>query len=215
MHVIRLGWHPHDQRVADGIRYIAHREERTGGGVTRPLHGLGPRYRALSRDERAVQRLLWRDGRGFPAARYYRVKLTLNDNAAGALAALPLYQREPALRRAVERALGRALPLAQGVYVTHSHGGRGRPYGHPHAHVHLSPRLDGAGLLRINRARLQVLRRAWEREVDRALTRYRARVQPLRAAPGWAALLGRRPAPSHAQDREVGRQAAGTPQRWP
>jgi hypothetical protein len=50
-------------RVTGAIRYISHREESLPEGTTRPLYGLGPRYRELQGDEAALARLLKRDAR--------------------------------------------------------------------------------------------------------------------------------------------------------
>lgn len=175
MFVLRASYHGRAKaKVYDGISYISHREERLADGRTRALHGLGSRYRqacGLPGSEPWVKRTLWEDGDGLYEPRYYRLKLTVDDVAAQDLLSLTPARLDTAICTAVEQAMRAALPLAQGVYVTHTHGGRGRPFGHPHAHVHLSPVLEVGGVMRLPKHRLRGLRARWEKEVVRSLER--------------------------------------------
>jgi hypothetical protein len=179
-------YHGRSASVADGVRYITHREERLPGGSSREVHAVGASYRALADDESAVKARLWDDGAGLAAPRYYRLKLTADDPRARLLSQLPAHRREAALREAVEATFGRELPLAEGVFVTHSHGGglARRPYGHPHVHVHLSPRQAGGGVLRLRRSQLERLKRSWSRALSQVLERGVAREAGLGAHVG-------------------------------
>jgi hypothetical protein len=174
-------------KIAGGIRYISHREEQLPEGTTRPLYGLGPRYRELQGDEAGLVQRLKSDAIGFKEPHFFRIKLTVGDALAGRIMALPAKHREWAMRDAVERTFRGTLRDAQGVFVVHYHGGAHRPFGHPHAHVNLSPRLqDGSAFSYIPRPTLARFKARWEHEVTRAVTRQERRVlmAPVRFVPG-------------------------------
>jgi hypothetical protein len=156
--------------VRRGVEYITHREESIPGGRRRPLYGLGERFRAMPLEPTGAAAVLERDGARVPGARWYRLHLTVDDQRAALLQQLAPSRAESVLRVAVERTMRTVLPLAEGVYVTHSHSTLGRRFGHPHVHVHLSPRGRGGAAMRIDRRRLVGLREAWERAVDRAVS---------------------------------------------
>jgi len=61
---VEARYHHSPKRAADQVRYIAHREEGLRDGQRRDLYGIGPRYRALRGDERAIRRTLVEDARG-------------------------------------------------------------------------------------------------------------------------------------------------------
>lgn len=190
-HVVPVRWYPRDERVRASLQYIVHREEALPGGRPRTLHGIGDRYRNEAHDEAAVEQLLMHDGRDLAAARYYRLKLTVNDQAAAALQALPFHRRERAFRAAVRDLFADALPLAQGVFVLHSHSRGGRPHGHPHAHVHLGPRRQGGGAFAINRRQLATVKTSWASAIAKALTQ--ARVPTITVGLGRAQSRGHGP----------------------
>ena len=180
MHVIRARYGADSARQVGGqVRYISHREEHLAGGRTREIYGLGPRYRELRGDERAIIRRLVEDGRGLHKPVYYRVRLTVNDATAARLAALGKANPravELALRDAVEKTFRGAARSLQGVYVIHEHGGRGRVAGHPHAHVYASPlRTDESPTRRMGPGHLRELRHRWGQEVERSVTRHEHR----------------------------------------
>jgi hypothetical protein len=196
-------------KVANGIRYISHREEQLPAGTTRPLYGLGTRYRELQGDEAAIVQRLRSDGAGLKEPHFYRIKLTVDDALAQRVMALPAKHREWAVRDAVERTFRGALSDAQGAFVVHYHGGTNRPFGHPHAHVHLSPRLqDGSAFSYIPRATLGRFKERWEHEVELAVARHERRVPRSRT-------LGRSrhrlPTLSEALSQAVARGAMGRP----
>jgi hypothetical protein len=184
-------------RVGSGVRYISHREEQLPDGTTRPLYGLGPRYRELQGDEPALVRRLREDAAGLKEPHFFRLKMTVDDDLAGRITTLPLRHSEWAVRDAVERTFRGAFRQAQGVFVVHYHGGRNRPRGHPHVHVQLSPRLqDGAALKFIPRDRLAAFKKRWEREIQIAVRSHerRALVHPDRGLrprrlPSWSEFL--------------------------
>ena len=184
MHVIRVRYGSDTpRRVADTVRYISHREEGLQGGHTRPLYGIGERFRELRGDERAIIDRLVRDADGLKQPVYYRLRLTLNDQMAGRLADLAqvdIRARERVLRDAVEKALRGVARSMQGVFVVHEHGGQGRPSGHPHVHVYLSPlQTTGEPVRRKGPRWITDLRARWTLELDRAATRYEQRIQQL------------------------------------
>lgn len=173
---VEVKWDGRDrEQIQRGVHYISHREERLEGGRTRTLHGIGPRYRALRGDERAVHQLLYKDGEGLREPRYHRGKLTVDDAAAAKLARLSPEVQERVIRDAVEKTFRGELRRAQGVFVVHMHGGRGRPAGHPHAHFRLSPLLDDGRRMVFTPRRLAAFKERWvvevNRSVDRALKR--------------------------------------------
>ncbi len=55
MFFVEARYHHNPKRAADQVRYIAHREEGLRDGQRRELYGIGPRYRALRGDERAIR----------------------------------------------------------------------------------------------------------------------------------------------------------------
>ena len=194
---VQFSYTPPDRKALQkGIAYISHREERLSGGGTRTLYGIGERYRGLRGDESAIVAQLWDDRRGVRSPLFYRAKLTVDDLAARRLLAVPEHYRERVLRDAVDRTFRSALRHAQGVYVIHLHGGARRPYGHPHVHVRLSPALANGRRFYLRPARLELFKRTWEREVQRALERALQRVSPERpvdrANTGQSAQMPRR-----------------------
>jgi hypothetical protein len=176
---VEVKWDGRDRgQIQKGISYIAHREERLEGGRTRDLYGIGDRYKALRGGESRIADMLDRDGSGLRAPRYHRMKLTVDDEAAGRFARLPPDLQERVLRDAVERTFRGELRRAQGVFVAHAHGGRRRPSGHPHVHVRLSPLMVGGHRLVITAPRLERFKERWFVEVNRGLDRALARTRP-------------------------------------
>lgn len=182
MNVIRVRYGSDSPRqVADTVRYISHREEGLEGGQTRAIYGVGSRFRELRGDERGIISRLTGDSDGLERPLYYRLRLTVNDQLAGRLAALAradLRARERVLRDAVEKTLRGVARSMQGVYVIHEHGGQHRPSGHPHVYVYLSPlQTHGDPVRRKGPRWLDELRTRWGQELDRAATRYEQRVR--------------------------------------
>ena len=109
MHVIRARYGADSARqVADGVRYISHREEGLLAGRTRELYGIGPRYRELRGDERAIVTRLVADAEGLRRPVYYRLRLTLNDDLARRvvdLGRLSSSRSERVMRDAVDKTL--------------------------------------------------------------------------------------------------------------
>ena len=184
---VNVNFYKDPAKVTTGIRYISHREEQLPEGTTRPLYGLGPRYRQLQGDEAALIRRLREDAAGLKEPHFFRIKLTVDDALAARIMSLPAKHREWAVRDAVEHTFRGALRDAQGVFVVHYHGGANRPFGHPHAHVTLSPRLqDGAAFSYIPRPMLARFKDRWAQEITRAVGRHERRilVAPVRLTRG-------------------------------
>lgn len=172
MMYVNANYYTSSAQVGRGVRYISHREEGLPQGTTRPLYGLGERYRELRGDENAIVHRLRADAAPLREPHFYRLKLTVNDAVAGMVAEVGPVEGERAMREAIERTFRGALRKAQGVFVVHYHGGHGRPAGHPHVHVNLSPILvDGRALRFISKPRLERIKERWEREVTGAAER--------------------------------------------
>jgi hypothetical protein len=186
---VNINFHTNPGKVADTVRYVAHREESLPEGRTREIYGVGPRYRELRGDETAIIRRLRGDAEGIRQPHFFRVKFTVDDAIAARLMALPAPYRDWAIRDAVEKTFTGAFARAQGAFVIHYHGGTNRPFGHPHAHAVLSPRLqDGVALQYIPRTRLARIKDRWEREVTQAVSRFerRALLHTADRVPVWA-----------------------------
>ena len=168
-HVVIVRYHGPGPDVDEGVRYIAHREERLPGGRGRELMGLGERFKQAHGNEATIIDRLRQDARGLADARYYRIRLTLKDAANRRVRELPPARIEAVLGRAIEASTARR--GWQGVYVLHSHGGRNRPAGHHHGHVHLSPITRFGPVTRISRTALADLKTTWAEEVDRSIAR--------------------------------------------
>jgi len=217
MFFVHVRYHSLNSGVQNGIRYFSHREEQQPEGRTRPLYGIGERYKALKGDEKAIARQLREDATGLKDPRYFRVKLTVNDAAAQKLARLSVRGREWVVRDAVERTFRSTLRLAQGVFVIHEHGGTMRPFGHPHAHVHLSPLMaNGQALRRIPPSRLQAFKDRWEHEVTTLARRMLEREGRGPRLPIRTLLAERRPRRRHRDPDKMRMVRAGllTLQRW-
>lgn len=194
MFFVHVRYHGPTSSVQAGVRYISHREESLPDGKTRPLYGIGERYKALRGDEKAITQQLREDGVGLKDPRYFRIKLTVDDAAAQKLSRLSARGRELVIRDAVERTFRGTLRLAQGVFVIHEHGGVKRPFGHPHAHVHLSPLMaNGEASRRIPPRRLQAFKDRWEREVTTLAERMLEREGRGPRLPLRALMVERRP----------------------
>lgn len=199
---VRRGGPPRDPRppAIRYLRYISHREEQLPQGETRTLYGIGVQYRALKGDEEAIVRRLRADAEGVRSPRYYRGILTVSDEAAERLARLRPLDAERVMRDAVDRVFRSVLRGAQGAYAIHTHGGPGRPHGHPHAHFLLSPIESTGKRVSMNRALLSRFRSQWadifEKELRRALVRHQ--VEPARTPTPQAPThepVSREPAP--------------------
>ncbi len=117
MYFVHVRYSTNRADVGRSVRYVAHREEGLPEGRKgRELYGLGERYRGLRGDEGEIIRLLRSDGKGLEKPRYYRIRLTVDDHAAGRIHRFGSEIRERVLRDAVEKAFRGALRDAQGVY---------------------------------------------------------------------------------------------------
>lgn len=139
MFFVEARYHHSPKRAADQVRYIAHREEGLRDGQRRDLYGIGPRYRALRGDERAIRRTLVEDARGLRNPVYFRFILTVDNRTSERFARLDGRLAERVIRDSVDRTFRGAARGVQGVFAIHQHGGEGRP-AHPHVHALLSPR---------------------------------------------------------------------------
>ena len=162
------------QRVPGRLRYMAHREERAETGRSRELYGIGPRFRALRGNEPAIRRAFLEDARGQRNPVHFRFILTVDERTAGRFARLDGPMVERVLRDAVQKTFRAEARTAQGVFVVHQHGGKGRQ-AHPHVHALLSSRLENGKPTRLSPARIQNIRHGWMREVLRELERQERR----------------------------------------
>jgi hypothetical protein len=173
---VNVNFHKNSGKVAETVRYIAHREETLPEGHTREIYGIGTRYRELRGDEAAIVNRLRGDAAGLKEPHFFRLKFTVDDEIARRILLLPRPYAEWAIRGAVEKTFDGALRRGQGAFVVHYHGGARRPYGHPHAHVVLSPRYqDGAALQFIPRVQLVRIKERWEREIGHTVQRFERR----------------------------------------
>ena len=78
MFFVEARYHNSPKRTADQVRYIAHREEGLPDGHRRELYGIGPRYRDVRGDERAIRRALVEDARGLRKPVYCCFILTVD-----------------------------------------------------------------------------------------------------------------------------------------
>jgi hypothetical protein len=156
------------------IAYISHREEQLREGRTRPLYGIGERYRALRGDERAIKLAFCRDAEGLRRPVFFRLKLTVDDKAAQRFARFGPTTVERRMRDAADRLFRGVLRDAQGVFGVHQHGGLNRP-SHPHVHVQLGPRFQDGTPIHISPERIAKLKLRWEHEVLRELDRQERR----------------------------------------
>jgi hypothetical protein len=187
------------------IAYISHREEQLREGRTRPLYGIGERYRALRGDERAIKLALARDAEGLRRPVFFRLKLTVDDKAAQRFARLGPTTVERRMRDATDRLFRGILRDAQGVYAVHQHGGLNRP-SHPHVHVQLGPRFQDGTPIHISPERIAKLKLRWEHEVLRELDRQERRL--VREPAHWTERLRQR-----AKEREE-RPHSGRAEGW-
>ncbi len=187
------------------IGYISHREEELREGRTRPLYGIGERYRALRGDERAIKLAFARDAEGLRRPVFFRLKLTVDDKAAQRFARFGPTTVERRMRDAVDRLFRGVLRDAQGVYAVHQHGGLNRP-SHPHVHVQLGPRFQDGTPIHISPERIAKLKLRWEYEVLRELDRQERRL--VREPAHLAERLRQR-----AKEREV-RPHSGRAEAW-
>src|SRR5258708_39226207 len=179
MHVVRGFYHRSPARAGRYVQYISHREEGLPRGERREIYGIGERYKEVARmvpdpldRERAYKRLIEEDAQRLRRPVFHQRVFTVDNRAAAHLASLPRTEAERELRGAFAKALrGTAIGRqVQGVYAIHWHGGEGRP-AHPHIHALLSPlRRDGHHLY-LAKSDLLALRGAWNREVERKLSR--------------------------------------------
>jgi hypothetical protein len=176
---VEARYHHSPKRAADEVRYIAHREEGLRDGQRRDLYGIGPRYRALRGDERAIRKTLVEDARGLRNPVYFRFILTVDNRTAGRFARLEGRLAERVIRDSVDRTFRGAARGVQGVFAIHQHGGEGRP-AHPHVHALLSPRLQNGSRTHLSPRTIQAVRERWEREVLRSLERQERRIEHAR-----------------------------------
>lgn len=176
MFFVEARYHHSPKRAADQVRYIVHREEGLRDGQRRDLYGIGPRYRALRGDERAMRRTLVEDARGLRNPVYFRFILTVDNRTSERFARLDGRLAERVLRDSVDRTFRGAARGVQGVFAIHQHGGEGRP-AHPHVHALLSPRLQNGSRTHLSPRTIQAVRERWEREVLRGLERQERRIE--------------------------------------
>ena len=176
MFFVEARYHHSPKRAADQVRYIAHREEGLRDGQRRDLYGIGPRYRTLRGDERAIRRTLVEDARGLRNPVYFRFILTVDNRTSERFARLDGRLAERVLRDSVDRTFRGAARGVQGVFAIHQHGGEGRT-AHPHVHALLSPRLQNGSRTHLSPRTIQAVRERWEREVLRGLERQERRIE--------------------------------------
>lgn len=183
MHVVKaIPFHRNAKRGLNAVRYISHREERTAGGETRDLYGLGARYKAIStahtdraERERALTKALESDAAKVLATTkkpppWHHHVFSVDDRAAHLLAAMPKADAERTMRDTLQKtfrasAEGRKL---EGVYAIHWHS-KAR-HDHPHIHVLYSPRrCEGNVNTYISTKTLAALKQGWNREINKTL----------------------------------------------
>jgi hypothetical protein len=175
MYFVQVNYDRNLGRNIGRIGYISHREEQLRDGRTRPLYGIGERYRALRGDERAIKLAFARDAEGLRRPVFFRLKLTVDDKAAQRFAQFGPTTVERRMRDAADRVFRGVLRDAQGVYAVHQHGGWNRP-SHPHIHVQLGPRFQDGTPIHISPERIAKLKLRWEHEVLRELDRQERRL---------------------------------------